>query len=84
MLHSLLIMGGRNYDENRENPRTLRDWEEDLMPQEMEALRDWYHTDPNELLTPSEVLECIVSWQGGIASAYHIKSIISRVYGIEL
>lgn len=23
------------------------------MPQEMEALRDWYHTDPNELLTPS-------------------------------
>ena len=45
-------------------PRTLRDWEEDLMPQEMEAL--------------------IVSWQGGIASAYHIKSIISRVYGIEL
>lgn len=65
-------------------PRTLRDWEEDLMPQEMEALRDWYHTDPNELLTPSEVLECIVSWQGGIASAYHIKSIIGRVYDIEL
>lgn len=45
-------------------PRTLRDWEEDLMPREIEALRDWYHTDPNELLTPSEVLECIVSWEG--------------------
>ena len=72
-------------------PRTLQSWEEELLPSEeellpseVEALHDWYHSDPNELLTPSEVLECIVSWNGGIASAYHIKSIISRVYGIEL
>ena len=65
-------------------PRTLPSWEEELLPSEVEALHDWYHSDPNELLTPSEVLECIVSWNGGIASAYHIKSIISRVYGIEL
>ena len=60
------------------NPRTLRSWEEDLLPIELEALHDWYHSDPNE------VLECIVSWNGGIASAYHIKSLIGRVYGIEL
>ena len=40
--------------------------------------------DPQELLTPGEVLECIVRWNGGIATAYHIKSIISRVYGVEL
>ena len=65
-------------------PRTLREWEQELMPREAEALHDQYHTDPGELLTPGEVLECIISWEGGIASAYHIKSIISRVYGIEL
>ena len=65
-------------------PRTLRNWGEDLLPVEMEALRDWYHSDPNEVLTPGEVLECIVSWNGGIATAYYIKSIISRIYGVEL
>ena len=84
MLHSLLILGGRYYDENREQPPHAAGLGQDLMPREMEALRDWYHTDPNELLTPREVLECIVSWEGGIASAYHIKSIIGRVYSIEL
>lgn len=65
-------------------PRTLRSWGENLLPVEMEALRDWYHSYPNEVLTPGEVLDCIVSWNGGIASAYHIKSLIGRVYGIEL
>ena len=54
------------------------------MPSEVEALHDHYHMDPQELLTPGEVLECIVSWNGGIATAYHIKSVISRVYGVEL
>ena len=64
--------------------RALRSWEEDLMPSEVEALHDHYHLDPQEVLTPGEVLECIVSWNGGIATAYHIKSVISRVYGVEL
>lgn len=68
---------------NRE-PKTLERWEEILMPAEIEALHDTYHTDPCEALTPEEVLEIIVDWNGGIASAYHIKSIISRVYGVEL
>lgn len=65
-------------------PKTLETWEALLMPSEMEALHDNYHTNPLESLTPGEVLEAIVNWEGGIASAYHIKSIISRVYGVEL
>lgn len=37
-----------------------------------------------EALTPDEVLDIIVEWNGGIASGYHVRSIISRVYGVEL
>lgn len=66
------------------NAKTLKSWEEELLPIEMEALHDRYHNDPTELLTPNEVFECIVEWNGGIASAYHIKRLINRVYGIEL
>ena len=64
--------------------RTLRSWEKDLLPSEVEALHDHYYLDPAEMLTPGEVLECIVEWNGGIATAYYIKSVISRIYGIEL
>lgn len=64
--------------------QTLKQWEEVLHRIEIEALHDMYHTDPNEILTPNEVLDCIVEWEGGIATGYHIRSIISRVYGIEL
>ena len=64
--------------------KTLKRWEETLRPSEIEALHDYGHTDPEDTLTPSEVLEIIVEWNGGIATAYHIKSIISRVYGFEL
>lgn len=68
---------------NRE-PKTLSQWEEILMPQEIEALQDYGYTNPEKTLTPGEVLEIIVEWNGGIATAYHIKRIISRVYGVEL
>ena len=62
----------------------LREWEQELMPQEVEALNDYGYTRPDQELTPDEVFEIIVEWNGGIATAYHIKSIISRVYGLEL
>jgi hypothetical protein len=35
-------------------------------------------------ITPNEVLDAIVEYEGGIASGYQIRSIISRVYGVEL
>lgn len=64
--------------------KTLARWEEILMPIEVEALHDTYHTNPEEALTPDEVLDIIVEWEGGIASGYHVRSIISRVYGVKL
>lgn len=63
---------------------TLRQWEEELMPREVMALHDTYHTNPEETLTANEVLDIIVEWQGGLASGYHVRSVISRVYGKEL
>lgn len=64
--------------------KTLARWEELLVPLEIEALHDNYHTNPEETLTPDEVLDIIVEWEGGIASGYHVRSVISRVYGVEL
>lgn len=64
--------------------KTLERWEEILVPSEIEALRDHYYTEPEQVLTPNEVLDIIVEWNGGIATGYHIRSIISRVYGVEL
>lgn len=68
---------------NRE-PKTLARWEELLLPSEFEALTDYGYTSDLNILTPDEVLDIIIDWKGGIATAYHIKSIISRVYGVEL
>lgn len=65
-------------------PLTVKCWEGILTASEIEALHDYGHTNPHQALTPDEVLEIIVNWNGGIATAYHIKRIISRVYEIEL
>ena len=64
--------------------KTFGEWKEILMPAEIEALNDYGITEETDKLSPSEVLEIIVEWNGGIATAYQIKSIISRVYGYEL
>lgn len=71
-------------DKINRQAKTVGRWEEILMPDEVEALHDTYHTNPEEALTPDEVLDIIVEWNGGIASGYHVRSIISRVYGVEL
>jgi len=64
--------------------KTLKHWEEILLPTEIEALHDFKHMDPIEVLTPNEVLDIIIQWNGGIASGYHVLNIISRVYGVLL
>lgn len=71
-------------DKINRQPKTVERWEEILMPAEVEALHDTYHTNPEEALTPHEVLDIIVEWNGGISTGYHIRRIISRVYGVEL
>ncbi len=64
--------------------KTLGRWEEILLPNEIEALHDLNHVNPEEVLTPNEVLDIIVQWDGGVAEGYQIRSLISRVYGVEL
>ena len=63
--------------------RKFEEWEQVLMPSEFEALTDYGHKVGDNICA-SDVFETIVDWNGGIATAYHIKSIISRVYGVEL
>lgn len=64
--------------------KTLERWEEILLPIEIEALHDAYHNDPCEVLSPNEVLDTIVEWKGGLGSGYEVRSLIGRVYGVEL
>lgn len=64
--------------------KALAEWEEILMPIEIEALHDTYHTNPEEILTPNEVLDIIVKWNGGLADGYDVRNIVKQVYGIEL
>ena len=67
----------------RTEPMTRKEWEEILLPIDPQALEDYYGRR-EELISPNEVFETIVEWNGGMASAYKIKSCISRVYGVEL
>ena len=65
--------------------RTLDAWGNRLTETELAAVQEI--TDCWELddeLTPGEVLEALVTWYGGLASAYQVKSLINRIYGIEL
>ena len=65
----------------------LSDWKDVLLLQEMEALEDFGYTVErygDREISRDEVFETIVEWNGGISTAYRIKSIISRVYGVEL
>ena len=66
---------------------TLNDWKGVLLRQEVEALEDFGYTVErygDREISRDEVFETIVEWNGGISTAYRIKSIISRVYGVEL
>lgn len=64
--------------------KTVKEWEEDLNLTEVEALHDNVSKDPNDRISANEVLDAIVDWEGGLASGYQVRSIISRVYGVEL
>lgn len=61
-----------------------KEWEEILLPSEYEALNGVIYISPEDEMTSNEVLDAIVDYEGGIESGYRIRSIISRVYGVEL
>lgn len=72
-------------EEINRRAKTVQRWEELLMPIEYEAIQDMFRDpEPEAAYTPREVLDAIVEWEGGIATGYHIRSLISRVYGVEL
>lgn len=62
---------------------TLKKWKKILLPSEIEALTDYYQ-DENENLTPNEVMDTIIKWNGGISTGYEVRSMISRIYDIKL
>ncbi len=65
----------------------LSDWKRVLLRREIEALEDFGYTPEkygDEEISRDEVFECIVEWNGGLASAFQIKGVIRRVYGIKL
>lgn len=66
---------------------TLSDWKDVLLPQEVEALENYGYTQKvygDSEISRDDVFEVIVDWNGGLASVYQIKSLIFRVYGIQL
>lgn len=63
--------------------KSFKEWKEDLLPTEIEALEDYGFADC-DLISAKTVMATIIQWNGGIASAYEVVSIVSRVYGIEL
>ena len=64
--------------------RTLREWSERLNLRERLILQACKHENPEEELSANEVVDMIVEWGGGIFSGYRLRSIVRRVYGIEL
>lgn len=66
---------------------TLNDWKGVLLLQEVEALENFGYTAEqcgNREISRDEVFETIVEWNGGIETAFRIKGIIGRVYGVKL
>lgn len=61
-----------------------KEWEEILNPSEYEALDGIMGVSDEDELTSNEVFDAIVDYEGGLASGYQIRSVISRVYGVEL
>ena len=65
---------------------TLEAWEGELFQSEYEVLREVF---PGEealglLLDATEVFDYIVQYKGGMATGWEIRSLLSRVYDLDL
>lgn len=81
------LMGYNTQILKGETTMKLSDWKDVLLLQEVEALEDFGYTVErygDREISRDEVFETIVEWNGGLASAGHIKQIIGRVYGVKL
>lgn len=65
--------------------RTLEAWANRLTETEIAAVQEITNIwEPEDELSPDEVLEALISWYSGLATAYQVKSMIARIYGVEL
>ena len=64
--------------------KTLGEWREWLTFDERLILRKKGHKDPEEKLSANEAIDMIIEGKGVIESGYWLRSLILRVYGIEL
>lgn len=63
--------------------KTVKEWKARLRPQYVEALEESDFED-TERLSPREVLDAIVGYEGGVASGYEIVCLINEVWGGQL
>lgn len=63
--------------------RTVKEWKARLRPRYVEALEENGFEDA-ERLSPREVLDAIVNYEGGVASGYSIVCLINEVWGGQL
>lgn len=69
--------------------RSLAEWKEILSAYQYEILVEMSQDDYGDnyikySYDSSEVLDYIVQYEGGIATAYHIKQLINTLYNIDL
>ena len=65
--------------------QTLEAWANRLTETEIAAVQEITNIgEPEDELSPDEVLEALINWYGGLATAYQVKSMIARIYGVEL
>lgn len=62
---------------------TVKEWKARLQPNYREALEEMF-LDEREVLSPREVVDTIVSYEGGLASGYEVVCLVNEVWGIQL
>lgn len=63
--------------------RTVKEWKARLRPRYVEALEANNFEDA-ERLSPREVLDAIVDYEGGVASGYEIVCMVNEIWGSQL
>lgn len=61
--------------------QTRNEWIRKLPRSMAEALATKYEAD--DVLTANEVLDCVVSYFGGVATGEEVRWMVRRIYGFE-
>lgn len=62
---------------------TVQEWKARLRPKYREALEEMF-LDEREVLSPREMVDAIVSYEGGIATGYEVVCLVNEVWGFQL